>query len=112
MVKKAAVDDILTALADPARRGVVDLLLHGPRRAGELADRLGLTAPAMSRHLRVLRERGLIEDERPADDARIRLFRLKPEPFQALASWLGDVEAFWGEQLAAFKQHAEKRKRR
>ncbi len=101
-------DDTLSALADPTRRGVVDLLRRGPRRAGDLANACGTSAPAMSRHLRVLRRRGLIEEERVENDARLRVYRLRPERFRDLQGWLEDVEAFWAGQLGAFKAHAER----
>ena len=104
----AALDGTFEALADPARRGVVDLLRKEPRRASELADSLGLSRPAMSKHLAVLRERGLIEAEHDADDARARVYRLRPERFGELRDWLEQVERFWSLQLDAFKQHAEK----
>jgi DNA-binding transcriptional ArsR family regulator len=101
------VDDILTALADPTRRGIVELLRTGPRRAGEIAEALDMSAPAMSRHLRVLRTSGLLEEEGVEDDARVRVFKLRREPFVALQAWLDQVAAFWADQLGAFKAHAE-----
>ncbi|HUF84640.1 MAG TPA: metalloregulator ArsR/SmtB family transcription factor [Acidimicrobiia bacterium] len=101
-------DATLSALADPTRRQVVDLLRAGPRRAGELAVEAAMSAPAMSRHLRVLRSSGLVEAESDDDDARLRLYRLRPERFVALQAWLDQVQAFWGEQLGAFKAHAER----
>ena len=76
-------DRTLSALADPTRRGVIDLLRVGPRRAGELAASLGMSSPAMSRHLRVLRRSGLVDEESPGEDARVRIYRLRPEPFSA-----------------------------
>jgi len=101
-------DSTLAALADPTRRQVVDRLRLHPRRAGELAAEFRMSAPAMSRHLRVLRETGLVEDERAdAGDARLRVYRLRRKPFAELRDWLADVESFWGEQLDAFKAHAE-----
>lgn len=99
------------ALADPSRRGVVDLLRRKPRRAGELATELGLTAPAMSRHLRILRDTGLVERAFDDDDARANIYRLRPERFAELRSWLDDVDRLWSLQLDAFKQHAERRRR-
>jgi DNA-binding transcriptional ArsR family regulator len=110
----SGLDRTLAALADPARRGAVDLLRVRQRRAGELAASLGLSAPAMSRHLRVLKETGLVEEVHGADagDARVRVYRLKPEPFDALRAWIADVERFWALELAAFKRHAERRKKR
>jgi DNA-binding transcriptional ArsR family regulator len=102
------VDATLAALADPARRAVVDLLSRKPRRAGELADELSLSAARMSQHLRVLRHCGLIAEETLRDDARIRLYRLRPEQFAGLRDWLDDVQSFWSSQLSAFKAHAER----
>jgi DNA-binding transcriptional ArsR family regulator len=103
-----SLDATLATLADPTRRGVVDLLRRGPLRAGELAEALAMSAPAMSRHLRLLREGGLVEEERDEADSRARVFRLRPEPFRDLRSWLDDVEAYWGAELASFKAHAER----
>jgi len=97
----------LAALADPTRRGVVELLRRGPRRAGELATSLDLSAPAMSRHLRVLRTTGLVVEDHQGDDARVRLYSLKPEPFREMRKWLDEVETFWTLELDAFKKHAE-----
>ena len=103
----ANVDDLLDVLADPTRRRVVQLLGERPHRAGELAAASGATAPAMSRHLRILLEAGVVADERVPDDARVRVFRLRPEPIAALQAWLDQVQAHWNEQLLAFKRHVE-----
>jgi DNA-binding transcriptional ArsR family regulator len=105
-------DHTFSALADPTRRGVIDMLRKQPRRAGELADELGMSRPAMSRHLKVLRTTGLIEPASDDADARAKVYRLCPEPFSALRDWLDEVEQFWAGQLAAFKAHAEKKARR
>lgn len=105
-------DATLAALADPTRRRVVDLLRKRPRRAGELVAAFDVSAPAMSRHLRVLRTRGLVEEQRAADDARARVYRLRPERFDELQTWLGEVESFWTDQLDAFKRHTETRAKR
>jgi DNA-binding transcriptional ArsR family regulator len=83
------------------------VLTHA-RRAGELATALAISAPRMSQHLRVLRGGGLIEETDEGEDARVRLYRLRPEPFAELHGWLGEVEAFWSAELAAFKAHAER----
>jgi DNA-binding transcriptional ArsR family regulator len=101
-------DRTLAALADPTRRKVVDLLRTRPRRAGELARAFRVSPPAMSRHLRVLRTRGLIEEEHQDDDARVRVYRLRPEAFRDLHSWLEEVESFWTDQLSAFREHTER----
>lgn len=105
----ADLDRTLSALADPTRRRVVDLLRDRPRRAGELAARFGVSPPAMSRHLRILRQRGLITEDRVSNDARVRVYRLEPERFRELSAWVREVEAFWTDQLDAFREHAERR---
>lgn len=101
-------DRTLAALADPTRRGVVELLRKKPRRAGDLAAALAMSGPAMSRHLRVLRTTGLVEEDHQGDDARVRVYRLRQEPFGALRRWLDEVEAFWTRELQAFKDYAER----
>jgi DNA-binding transcriptional ArsR family regulator len=105
-------DSTLAALAEPTRRGVVDLLRERPRCAGDLAAACGLSAPAMSRHLRVLRTRGLVEEDRDEHDSRLRVYRLRREPFDQLQEWLREVEAFWSDQLGSFKAHLERKRRR
>jgi DNA-binding transcriptional ArsR family regulator len=109
-------DRTLAALADPMRRGAIDLLRTGPRRAGELAQALAVSAPRMSQHLRMLREGGLIEgiaaDEEGAGDARARVYRLRPQPFSELKGWIAEVEAFWSAELAGFKAYAERTRAR
>ena len=102
----AALDRTLSALADPTRRGAVELLMRGPLRAGELAAALGASPPALSRHLRVLRGTGLVVEADHPGDARVRLLRLRPEPLLALRGRLDEVEAIWGAQLASFQAHA------
>ena len=101
-------DRTLVALADPTRRRVVDLLRKRPRRAGELAEALDTTPPALSRHLRVLRHSGLVAEDHDGEDARVRIYRLQQEPFKALRRWLDDVEAFWTAELDSFKDYAER----
>ena len=103
----SVIDSTLAALADPTRRGVIDLLRERPRRAGELAAAARMSAPAMSRHLRVLRAGKLIEESHPENDARQRIYQLRPEPFDALQAWLEQVQQFWNGQLDAFKAFAE-----
>lgn len=104
-------DQTLLALADPTRRRVVDLLRKKPQRAGELAAALAMSPPRLSRHLRVLRRSGLIEDSGLEADARVAFYRLKPERFAMLRDWINDVEAFWSVELQAFKAHVEKKRR-
>ena len=103
----AAVDRLFAALADPKRRRAVELLGQRPHCAGELAAALGLAPPAMSRHLRALKEGGLVEDGHPAFDARVRIYALKDGATAGLKQWLTETEALWTHQLAAFKAHVE-----
>jgi len=98
---------VFQALADPTRLAVVHLLSAGPCRAGKLAEAAHISAPAMSKHLRVLLASGLVTDERQAADARLRVFRLRPEPIAALRAWADQLQAQWDEQLASFKRHVE-----
>lgn len=85
----------------------MDLLRERPRRAGELAAKLGLTAPAMSRHLRMLRESGLVEEMHPPFDARVRIYSLNAKPMADLKAWLERTERMWSAQLEAFKSYVE-----
>jgi DNA-binding transcriptional ArsR family regulator len=104
----ADLDSTLAALADRSRRSIVELLREKPRRPSEIADLLSMTRPALSRHLRVLRDAGLVRDDLIAHDARARLLELRREPFAELRSWVEEVEGFWADQLSAFKAHAER----
>ena len=98
---------VIEALGDPVRRQVVKLLSGGPRRAGELAAEVGMSPAAMSRHLRVLLSALVIEDERLDEDARARVFRLRPQSIAAVQAWLDQIQAGWAEQLESFKRHVE-----
>jgi DNA-binding transcriptional ArsR family regulator len=91
----------LEALADPTRRAVFERLAAGPRSVGELAEGLPVTRPAVSQHLRVLKEAGLVFD-RPAGTR--RLYQLDPDGVGALRAY---VDQFWTQALAAFKAAAE-----
>ena len=107
----AKLDRTLAALADPHRRRAVELLGKRPRRAGELAEALGLPAPAMSRHLRELRQSGLVEETHPEFDARVRIYALKDGAMSDLKKWLADTEQLWTDQLAALKAHVETKRK-
>lgn len=103
-----ALDLTFAALADPTRRAAILLLRGGPLRAGELAAELRSTPAGVSRHLRVLRESGLVVEDVLPEDARVRVYRLERERFAAVRAWVEDVETFWTGQLASFKAHAER----
>ncbi len=100
-------DNTLSALADPVRRRAVELLAERPHRAGELAEVLGVAAPAMSKHLRVLRRHGIVTESSPDFDARVRIYSLRSGPMSDLRSWLATAEQGWAQQLAAFAAHVE-----
>lgn len=104
----ATVDRVFHALADPTRRSVVELLGSRPHRAGELAAATRTSPPTMSRHLRVLLDAGIAADERPKEDARARVFRLRPESMQAMNDWLDQLQKDWDAQLLSFKRHVER----
>lgn len=103
----ASLDITLSALADPHRRATIDLLRQGPRRAGELAQAAGLSAPAMSRHLRALRQAGLVDQVHPEFDARVRVYALRPGPMAELKAWAQAAETLWSDQLLALKVQVE-----
>ena len=101
------IDFALAALAEPTRREVIELLRRKPCSAGELAQLATVSPPALSRHLRVLRTNGLIEDVRDERDGRLRIYRLRRERFADLETWLAHMLGFWDEQMGAFKDYVE-----
>jgi DNA-binding transcriptional ArsR family regulator len=88
---------VIEALSDQTRRRIVTLLSRGPKRAGELAAEVGMSAPAMSRHLRVLLSALVIADERLDQDARARVFRLRPQSIKSVQAWLDELMAGWAD---------------
>jgi DNA-binding transcriptional ArsR family regulator len=86
------------ALGDPTRRRIVELLAGGERTAGEIAEEFPVSRPAISRHLRVLRETGLV---RWRGEAQRRVYALEPAPFAALDAWLARYRPFWQNRLDA-----------
>jgi DNA-binding transcriptional ArsR family regulator len=100
--------DAFEVLADPTRRSILQHLSEGEHRAGELARATGASKAAVSKHLRVLLEAGVVEDERVVEDARVRLFRLRPEALVAVQAFLDQLQADWTVQLRRFKDHVER----
>jgi DNA-binding transcriptional ArsR family regulator len=96
----------LEALGDPTRRAVFELLRDGPRAVGELARELPVSRPAVSQHLRVLKDAGLVTERR---NGTRRLYRIDPSGLEGLRVYF---EAFWTEALASFKAAAENERRR
>ncbi|MBN2623420.1 MAG: helix-turn-helix transcriptional regulator, partial [Acidimicrobiales bacterium] len=91
-------------LAEPRRREILDLLRHGERPVGDLVDHLDLSQPAVSKHLRVLRDAGLVEVRA---DAQRRLYRLRPDPLAELDAWLAPYRRLWARSLDKLDQHLE-----
>ena len=101
------IDAVFSALADPNRRRVVQLLGSAPMRASELATATGMARNAMSRHLGILRESGLVEVEFSNADARARLYRLQANRLAEVGDWIATIESDWRDQLERFKRFAE-----
>ncbi len=95
----------MDALGDPTRRAIFERLRSGPRAVGELADKLPVSRPAVSQHLRVLKEAGLVTERR---NGTRRLYRVDPDGVGQLRDYF---DAFWNEALAAFKAAAESERR-
>ena len=100
----AVPDAAFSALADPTRRAVLDLLRAGMRPAGEIARSFTVSRPAISRHLAVLRRAHLVEERR---EGRHRLYQLNPEPLKAVDSWLEQYRSFWIANLSSLKEFVE-----
>ena len=94
----AIMDAVLQALADPSRRTVLEILRSHPATAGELAEALPIARPGVSRHLRVLREVGLVDVSR---DAQRRIYTLRPEVLVEVDEWLEPYRALWRNRLDA-----------
>jgi DNA-binding transcriptional ArsR family regulator len=94
-------------LAEPNRRAILDLLRDGERAVGDLVERLDVSQPAVSKHLRVLKEAGLVEARR---DAQRRLYRLCPEPLEALDDWLEPYRRYWTTHLDQLESHLDRRR--
>jgi DNA-binding transcriptional ArsR family regulator len=92
------------ALAEPHRRHILDLLRECERSAGELVTRLDLSQPGVSKHLKVLREAGLVM-VRPV--GKQRMYALRPEPLAEVDQWLEPYRVYWSERLDALEQHLE-----
>ena len=95
------------ALSDASRREMIRLLLHKPRRAGELAECIEMSPQALSRHLRVLRKAGLVSERGVPHDARVRVYSVHAAAFQPVQNWMAQIEDLWRRQLHAFKAFAE-----
>ena len=102
---KNPVDALLAALADPTRRRIIELLAEAPRTAGEIHNAFPIANPAVSRHLRVLREAGLIAERPVPEDKRVRLYALEPSALERLSDWSAGLSRAWQTQLDSFKDY-------
>lgn len=100
---------VFSAIADPTRRSILDSLRDGEQSAGEIAEGYPVSRPAISRHLRVLREAGLVHERR---DSRLRLYSLRPEPLREVQRWLDHYRVHWAARLHGLKHVAETLERR
>jgi DNA-binding transcriptional ArsR family regulator len=98
----------LEALAEPTRRRIVELLAEGERSAGEIASEFPTSRPGISRHLRVLREHGLV---RTREDGQRRLYSLDPAPLEELDEWLQRYRRFWSNRLDALDTEIRRRRK-
>jgi DNA-binding transcriptional ArsR family regulator len=94
------------AVTEPTRRRILDVLRTGERPVGDLVAELGLSQPAVSKHLRVLREAGLVSVR---GDAQRRFYRLDPQPLRELDDWLAPYRALWTDRLDALEAHLDRR---
>jgi len=99
------VESAFEIIAEPTRREILSLLVLSEQSVGEIERRLGMTQPAVSKHLRVLREAGFVES---TVDAQRRLYRLKPEPFQEVDEWLAQFRRFWSAHVDALERHLDR----
>lgn len=92
-------------IAEPNRRAILSLLVSSEQSVGEIERQLRMTQPTVSKHLRVLRDAGFVES---TVDAQRRLYRLKPEPFRQLDSWLDQFRRFWSVHIDALERHLDR----
>lgn len=93
--------DTFTALADPTRRRIIENLAIGESSFGEIADKFEMSRPAVSQHLKVLREAGIVASRA---DAQRRIYRLNDDSLQEIEAWLGKVREFWSQRLDRLEQ--------
>jgi DNA-binding transcriptional ArsR family regulator len=104
-----AITPVFRALADPTRRGILNVLRRGPLAVGDVASRFTMSRPAVSRHLRVLRRARLVVERRAG---RHRVCELNPEPLRQVDDWIAMYRPLWTERLARLKQFVESDRKR
>ena len=108
MPRAAAATDPFTAIADPTRRAILDRLRAGDLPVVELAAGFPVSRPAISRHLRVLRDARLVRERKGGDDGRQRIYSLNARPLRAVSDWADAYQQFWAGSLAGLKRHLER----
>ena len=108
MPRSLAHSDQFLAVADPTRRAILDLLRDGDAPVMQLAAAFDMSRPAVSRHLRVLRDARLVRERRGGDDGRQRIYALTPEPLREVARWAEGYSVFWRDGLSRLKRHVER----
>jgi DNA-binding transcriptional ArsR family regulator len=98
-------ESVFEIVAEPNRRAILSLLVLSEQSVGEIERQLRMSQPTVSKHLRVLREAGFVES---TVDAQRRLYRLKPEPFEELDSWLAQFRRFWSTHIDALERHLDR----
>ena len=98
-------ESVFEIIAEPNRRAILSLLVSSQQSVGEIERQLRMTQPAVSKHLRVLRDAGFVES---TVDAQRRLYRLKPEPLQEVDAWLAPFRRFWSAHLDALERHLDR----
>ena len=99
------VESVFDIIAEPNRRAILSLLISSEQSVGEIERRLRLPQPAVSKHLRVLRDAGFVES---TVDAQRRLYRLKPEPLKEIDAWLAPFRRFWSTHVDALERHLDR----
>jgi DNA-binding transcriptional ArsR family regulator len=97
----------LQVLSEPNRQAILDLLRDGERSVGDLVDRLDLSQPAVSKHLRVMKDAGLVEAR---TDAQRRMYRIRTEPLVELDEWLALYRRLWTTRLDRLEEHLDRRR--
>jgi len=100
-----SVESVFAIIAEPNRRAILSLLVSSEQSVGEIERRLRMAQPAVSKHLRVLRDAGVVES---TIDAQRRVYRLKPEPLQEVDAWLAPFRRFWSAHLDSLERHLDR----
>ena len=107
MARPTSTNDVFRAIADPTRRELLDRLSEGEESMMKLAESFDISLPAVSQHLKVLREAGLVEERR---EGRMRIYTLIPGPLREVSDWVDNYQHFWQSRLRRLGEHLRKNK--